>query len=146
MLESIFNPTIGKLLLLPEPFGIIAISFLLTLIVTLSYKYLTNQTEMKELKGTLKKLQEEYKAFSGQEQKKNEIRQQMLEKNMKYMIAGFKPMLFTLIPLLLIFSWLNGYYTSIGNPKVFIGLSWIWTYIIFSIVFSLVLRKILKVY
>ncbi len=131
---------------LPDPFGLLVISFILTFIITLAYKFLTDQKLMKSLKEELKELQKKMKEFKDQPSKLMEIQKEAMQKNFKYMIHSMKPTIITFLPIIIIFSWLRNYYTSLGNPPVFLGLSWIWSYIIFSIIFSIILRKIFKVH
>ncbi|MEA3378068.1 MAG: EMC3/TMCO1 family protein [Nanoarchaeota archaeon] len=147
VLESIFDPTLGRVLnSLPQPWGLLIISFLLTALITLVYKYATDQEIMGTLKGDIKSLQNEMKQFKDNPSKAMELQKKAMSKNMEYMKYSFKPMLITFIPLIIIFGWLRGHYTVIGNPDVFFGLSWLWSYIIFSMVFSILIRKILKVH
>ncbi len=146
VLDNIFNPVFGPVMKLPEPFALMVISFILTLITTLIYKYATDQELMKSMKEEMKLLKEESKKFREDPKKMMEINKQMWEKSMKQMSQSWKPMLFTFIPVIFIFSWLRAYYTALGNPAVFFGLSWIWSYIIFSLVFNLALRKLLRVH
>ncbi|MBI4447344.1 DUF106 domain-containing protein [Candidatus Woesearchaeota archaeon] len=132
---------------LGEPYGLIIISFILTLIVTLAYKFFTDQKLMKELKEEMKALQKEVKELKDHPEKMMEAQKKAMEKNMKYLMHSMKPTLITFIPIILIFGWLRQYYTAIGNPDLPpFGLTWIWTYIIFSLVMSIALRKILKIY
>ena len=146
MFDSFFNTVLGPLFNLPEPFPIIAISFLLTLITTLVYKYATDQELMKTLKDDMKSMQAEMKTLKDKPEKMMAMQKQAMEKNMKYMMKSFKPMLITFLPVVIFFGWLNKYYAALGNPKILFGLSWIWVYIISSIVFSVAMRKIMKVY
>jgi len=52
-----------------------------------------------------------------------------------------------MIPFGLFFIWLRKIYNVAGliNLGLF-SLSWFWVYVIFSIIFNMILRKILKVY
>ncbi|RME55497.1 DUF106 domain-containing protein [Candidatus Woesearchaeota archaeon] len=146
-LESIFDPTLGWLLSnLPSPWGLFAVSFLLTLLITLIYKWVTDQELMKTLKEDMKSMQKELKELKDDPQALMAKQKEVMEKNMKYMMHSFKPMLITFIPIILIFGWLRKYYETMGNPDVLFGLSWLWSYIIFSIVLSMFLRKVLKVH
>ncbi len=65
MLEGFFDATLGKLFLLPDigpfPTGLFLISLILTGIITLIYKYTTNQERLKEIKKEVKDLQKEMK-------------------------------------------------------------------------------------
>jgi len=130
---------------LPEPIPIAIISFLLTLVTTLIYKYMTDQEVMKTLKADIKALQAKMKEHKDDKDRMMSFQKEAMTKNMEYMKKSFKPMLVTFVPIIFIFGWLRGYYEGLGNPDVFFGLSWLWTYIIFSIVISIGLRKILKI-
>ena len=54
VLESLLNPVFGWVLPLPAWLSILIISFILTLLTTVIYKYTTNQPEMKRLKDETK--------------------------------------------------------------------------------------------
>ncbi|MBI2106334.1 DUF106 domain-containing protein [Candidatus Woesearchaeota archaeon] len=143
--DSFFNSVFGFLIEWNPLVALIIISFILTALITIAYKYLTDQELMKSLKAELKSLQSEMKEAKHDTQKLMNLQKQSMEKNMKYMMNSFKPTLFTLIPLLIIFSWLRNSFTNVELN--FFGISsWIWVYIIFSILFSIVLRKLLRVH
>jgi uncharacterized membrane protein (DUF106 family) len=146
VLEGFFDATLGPLLNLPKPFGLLAISFILTLLITIIYKYMTDQELMKTLKADMKSAQAEMKKLKDDPKKMMEMQKEAMQKNMKYMMKSMKPTLVTFIPIILIFGWLRQYYEAAGNPDVFFGLSWIWSYIIFSIVLSIIMRKVLKIH
>jgi uncharacterized membrane protein (DUF106 family) len=143
----------GMIFGLPPVAVIGGISALLSLGVSLVYKYGTDQTLMKELKKELKHYQTQMKAHKDDLSKVKEIQSKMMETNMKYMKQSMRPMLFTLLPFLLIFRFLGGLFGGLeivslpfnmpfsGNP--FLG--WIGTYIIFSMVFTTAFRKLFKV-
>jgi len=145
MLEGFFGTLFGPIMGLPQPVPIAIISFILTLLTTLIYKYATDQEVMKTLKADIKALQKEMKEHKDNKDKMMAVQKQAMQKNMEYMKHSLKPMIFTIIPVIFIFGWLRNYYDALGNPDVFLGLSWLWTYIIFSIVISIGLRKILKI-
>ncbi|MBL7147402.1 MAG: DUF106 domain-containing protein [Nanoarchaeota archaeon] len=144
MFDSFFNSIFGGLINQNPKLALILISFLLTLLITLVYKFTTNQKMMKETKEELKEMQKEMRGLKDDPKKMMEKQKKLMEKNMKMMMHSFKPMLFTFIPIIIMFSWLKNEYEPLG--KVMFGLSWIWVYIIFSIIFSIITRKILKVY
>lgn len=146
MFDSFFNAIFGPVLSLQEPFGLLIISFILTLITTLAYKYFTDQNMMKQLKDEMTDMQKMMKDDSHSTEKKMEIQKTMLEKNMTYMKHSMKPMLITFIPIIITFGWLRNYYTALGDPKIFFGLTWIWAYLIFSMIISMLLRKLMKIH
>jgi len=145
VLDNFFNTIFGSLISYNPLGALIFISFILTVLITVAYKYFTDQELMKSLKAELKSLQQEMKEAKHDTQKLMQLQKQSMEKNMKYMMKSFKPTLITLVPLLVIFSWLRNSYTGIDMN--FFGInSWLWVYIIFSIVFSIILRKLLRVH
>ncbi len=146
MLDSFFNTIFGPVLSLQEPFGLLIISFILTLVTTLAYKYFTDQNLMKQLKDEMKDMQNQMKDDSHSTEKKRQLQKTMLEKNMTYMKHSMKPMLITFIPIIITFGWLRDHYTDLGNPKIFGPLTWIWAYLIFSIIISMLLRKLMKIH
>ncbi|MBU2589702.1 MAG: DUF106 domain-containing protein [Nanoarchaeota archaeon] len=145
MFEGFFNTIFGPIMSLSEPVPIAIISFLLTLMTTLIYKYMTDQEVMKTLKADIKALQAQMKEHKDNKDKMMNFQKQAMTKNMDYMKKSFKPMIVTFIPIIFIFGWLRSHYEALGNPDVFFSLSWLWTYIIFSIIISIGLRKILKI-
>jgi len=146
ILNAFFDATLGPVLGLKAPFGLMIVSLLLTTLVTLATKFFTDQHLMKSLKDEMKEMQNKLKDTTQTVEQKMGLQKDILEKNMKYMKHSFKPMLITFLPIIIIFSWLRGYYIALGDPKVLLGLSWLWSYLIFSIVFSMLLRKLLKIH
>ncbi len=143
-ITGFFNVTLGPFVNWSPSISLLIISFILTLITTLIYKYTTNQVMMKSFKEETKKMQEEMKLLKDNPNKMMEKNKELMEKNMKMMSQSFKPILFTFIPFVIIFIGLRNIYEPFG--KILFGLSWIWIYIISSIIFSIILLKILKVY
>ena len=142
MLDGFFDVTFGYLINWSKLGGLLIICFLLTLITTLVYKFMTNQSLMKDLKDEMKQVQKDMKDLKSDPAKMVEAQKKAWDKNMKYMMHSFKPMIITFIPIILIFGWLS---KNLGDT-VFFGLKWLWVYIIASIVFSMGLRKVLKVH
>lgn len=150
VIDTFFNATLGwSLHLSKEPrtaalIGIVFISFLITLLSTLVYKYFTDQNALKQIKEDNKKLQAQMKEHKGNVSKMAELQKEALQKGLiEPMKHQVKPLLITFIPFILIFGWLRATYESTGD--IFLSFGWFGTYIIFSIVFSIVLRKLLKV-
>jgi uncharacterized membrane protein (DUF106 family) len=143
--DNFFNSIFGFLISWNPLGALIIISFLLTLLITIAYKYFTDQELMKSLKAELKSLQQEMKEAKHDTEKVMQLQKVSMEKNMKYMMKSFKPTLITLVPLLIVFSWLRATFTQLELN--FLGInSWIWIYIIFSIIFSIILRKLFRVH
>jgi len=134
--------------------GILLISVILSIVTTLVYKYATDQPLIKQCREDIKKYQGQMKECKSDAAKAMEIQKQMMPLNSKMMMQQMKPMLITIIPFLAIF-WLLGtwYNTLVVIPLSFhfplsrlpTGIGWIGTYIIFSMVFTTLFRKVLKV-
>lgn len=146
MFDNFFNMIFGPIMALSMPYNLMVLSLIVNIFITLVYKYVTDQEMMKSLKEEMKEIQKDLKKFKEDPSKMMAIQKRAMEKQMKMFTHSFKPMLITFIPLILMFGWLRTYYIGLENPDVLFGLSWLWSYIIFSIFFSIVLRKFLRVH
>jgi len=124
--------------------SLLLISLFLGIISTLCYKYLTNQKMIKETKDDMKRLQEEMKLLKDDPNKMLEKQKELMQKNAPLMKESFKVVFYTIIPFGVIFLLVREAYTPLG--KIAFGLTWFWVYFISSLVFSIVLRKLLKVH
>lgn len=129
-------------LILANPItSLIVISILVTFFMTLVTWLVTDNEKMKELRQRQKELQKKAKEHqkNGNTDALLEINKQMMMEMPEMMKHSFKPMLITFIPAVIIFSFLNGVYrqTSLGGW-------WILYYIIISIIFSTIFRKLFK--
>lgn len=116
------------------------ISVVVTFIATLAHKHLTDQEHMKNLKKRQKEIQKELKGCKDEKILK-ELNSEMLKLTGVMMKSSFRPMFVTIIPFLILFAWIRGIYG--GEPPVLSG--WIWYYLGFSVVSSIIIRKIMKV-
>lgn len=107
VLDSILDPVLGWVLALPLWLGILILAAILTMITNLVYKYTTDQKEMKRLKEKIKSTQEEMKKHRQDPKKLQKIQKEAMETNMSYTMKSLKPMLYTFLPLILIFGWMN---------------------------------------
>ncbi len=107
VLDSFFNTIFGPLINFNILFAVIFISFLISLIMTLAYKWMTDQHLMKSLKEEMKSHQAEIKKHKENPQKMLELQKLAMDKNMKYMMHSMKPTLVTFIPIIIIFGWLS---------------------------------------
>ncbi len=89
----------------------------MTLLSTLVRNAVLDKGKLREQKEKLKHHQAQIK----EAQKKKDMKgmqhhqQQMMEVSMEQMRSGMKPMLFTLIPFILVFQWMGGAYGDIGS-------------------------------
>lgn len=113
-LTEFFNLIFGWLVEWNALGALIIITFLMTLIVTLIYKYATNQEAMKSAKDEMKEIQKKIKEAKDDPNKMMEHNKELMQKQMTMFKESFKPMLITLLPILLLFGWLNA--TLIYEP------------------------------
>jgi len=110
MAFAFLDPILGWSLMLPPFWGIFIVSGLLSLLLTLIYKWTTDQNLMKQLKDEIAALQKEMKELRSDPDKAMHVQKKAMEANMKYMMESLKPTLFTFIPIILIFGWLSGHF------------------------------------
>jgi len=134
--------------------SIIGISAILSLATTLVYKYATDQSLMKQIREDMKKYQEQMKTHKDDPQKVAELQGQMMPLNSKLMMQSMRPMLITTVPFLIVFALLGKVFNGLTViPFAFhfplshleTGLGWVGTYVICSMIFTTLLRKVLKV-
>ena len=105
--ENILNPVFSPLLNLPTLWAVVLLSFLISVIITLVYKYTTNQDLMKQLKGEMKEFQKEIKELRKEPEKAMQVQKKSMQTNMKYMMHSMRSTLFSFIPIIIIFSWMT---------------------------------------
>ena len=145
VIHLVLDPVLGSLLNWNVTFGMLGITLIITLITTLIQKYGTDQETMRGLKAEQKKLSEDMKQYKNQPDKIMELNKKQFEFMGEMMKHSMRPIIYTGIPLVLLFRWFVDYFAKIPDFRFFGFLTWLWVYIIFSIIFSTVLRKILKV-
>ena len=94
----------------------------------------TSKARQKELQAEMKIHQKE-----GNKDKLMELQKEMFSHAGETMKHSMKPMIITLIPILVFFAFIRGLY--VGTP---LESSWIWWYLLGSIVSSLVFRKVFR--
>ncbi|MDD5192306.1 MAG: EMC3/TMCO1 family protein [Candidatus Nanoarchaeia archaeon] len=146
VVHFLLDPTAGKLLDFNITWGMILIVLVITFITTLAQKYGTDQSELKKIKEEQKVLQEEMKKYKDHPDKVLELNKKQLEFLPRTMDLTTRPLLYTAIPFVLFFRWFGDYFSSMENFRFFGLLSWFWFYFIATIIFSTILRKVLKVY
>ncbi len=142
--DGLFDALFGWAIAIDPLFGVVFVAFVLTLLITLAYKHFTDQHLLQSIKERTKKMQKEMKGLSGDMEALKKKQSEMMELQMKMMMQTLKPMLITMLPIILVFAWLRTAYEGVGD--IFWIFGWLGSYIIFSIVFSIVLRKLLKVH
>ncbi|MFA5020161.1 MAG: EMC3/TMCO1 family protein [Candidatus Pacearchaeota archaeon] len=145
--HSILNPTAGALLNWDVTWGMIIIIFGISIIMTLAQKYGTDQKTIKEIKDEQKRIQKEMKEVKNNPEKVMEFQKELMPLTMELMKHSMRPIVYTGIPIILFFRWFSDYFAVFETPVKFLGIfSWFWFYLIGSIIFSTILRKIFKVH
>ncbi len=134
----------------------LVISLILTILTTIIYKYTTDQLKLKAHKEELTSIKKQMMDSKNDPKKLEELQSRSLKISMEQMTQGFKPMIFTMIPALLAFGFLRD---ALPSSQVILkfpfnimkmgsdaGFGWLGVYILSSIIFSAILRKVLKVY
>lgn len=143
--HAVLDPSAGALLKWNLTIGMLLVLLIIALITTIIQKYATDQKALKELRAEQKLLQEEMKKFRDNPEKMSELSKKQLEFIPKTFKLTSRTILFTGVPFLLFFRWFYDFFSILGQPNFFGFLPWIWFYFIFSIIFSSILRKIMKV-
>ncbi|MCK4647442.1 hypothetical protein KAT24_00755 [Candidatus Pacearchaeota archaeon] len=148
--HAVLDPTAGVLLTWNLTMGMLLIVLIINLSTTAIQKYATDQEALKELKKEQKILQEEMKKYKDHPEKVAELSKKQLQFIPKTFKLTSRAVMFTGIPFILFFRWFTDVFTAIevttGAPIRFLGfLSWFWFYLIFTMLFSTILRKMFKV-
>jgi uncharacterized membrane protein (DUF106 family) len=143
--HAILNPTAGALLDWNLTLGMLIIVAIISLLTTLVQKYATDQKALKELKKEQKILQEEMKKFKEHPEKLMQLQKKQFEFLPKTMKLSMRAIIYTGIPFVLFFRWFNDYFMAIPDFRFFGFFSWFWFYLIFTLVFSSILKKYLDV-
>jgi len=104
---SFLNPVFSPLLLMHPAWIVFIISAIVSILITVIYKFTTNQSLMKDLKSELKEFQKEMKELRDNPKEMMAVQKKAMQTNMKYMSHSMKSTLFTFIPVILIFGWMN---------------------------------------
>jgi uncharacterized membrane protein (DUF106 family) len=120
--------------------SIIVVSLIVSLISTIVTKYTTDQAMMRSIKERQKEIQKEIKEkkYSTQDKKYLELQSEILGLTGKMFKHSFKPVIITMVPFLLLFYWLRNIYVPL------MGNSWLWYYILPSILVGSFYRKLFK--
>ncbi|MAG15754.1 hypothetical protein CMO88_01705 [Candidatus Woesearchaeota archaeon] len=92
---------------LPPVGAIVLISFFISILITIVYKFTTNQKFMKELHAEMKSLRQEIKNTKDTAQA-TALNKRLMEKTMQQVMQSMKSTFITIIPIFMIFGWLSG--------------------------------------
>jgi uncharacterized membrane protein (DUF106 family) len=143
---TVLNPSVGALINWNNTFGMMILVFIIALITTLVQKYATDQETLKQIKKEQKEIRKEMQKYKNHPEKMLEINKKNMEFVGKTMKLTMKGNLITVIPFGLLFMWFRDFFPLIGSPKLLGIFSWFWFYFVFTMIFSVALRKAMKVY
>jgi uncharacterized membrane protein (DUF106 family) len=112
-----------------------AVSFFISAINSL----LLDKVKVKGMKNRQKEINKQIKENKHDQEKMMELQKELLSHSMENMKHSFKPMLITLIPVLIVFNWIRESFSS-----TIISSSWLWYYLGFALFFSIFFRKLFK--
>ncbi len=102
-LDPVFNPVLA----LGPLWAIVLLSLVISLVIVLVYKFFTNQQEMKRLKDEQKEFRKRMKELKSNPEEMMKVQKEAMQKNFQYMKHSLKATLITMLPIILIFSWMN---------------------------------------
>src|SRR3989338_11436437 len=97
--HAILDPTAGKLLDYNVDIGMIVISALITLFITLIQKYTVDNETLKQLKAEQKKIQADMKSLKEHPEKLMQLQKQSMEKAGEMFSLSMKSFSYTAIPI-----------------------------------------------
>lgn len=146
-LTTLFGPVLG----LHPAVGELIIVIFITFIITLFYKFLVDQKKVKELKDAVKEKQKQAKELQKTDpDASKKMTAEIFGLTNKQMKMTMKPMIVTLLFVILIFPWLK---TVFIGPVVYLpfaifgkeSFGWLLWYIVASIPLSMLFRKAMGV-
>ena len=141
-----FDPSAGALLDWNLTIGMLIIILIISVLTTLIQKYATDQKTLKELKKDQKAVQKQMKEFRSHPEKLAELQKKQFSAMPQQMKLSMRSIIYTGIPFILLFRWFNDYFMALsavtGEPVRFFGfVGWFIFYLVFTIVFSSILKK-----
>ena len=127
---------------------IASVSASLSIISSLVRLAVLDRDKMREMKLQMKEKQKAVKDATKKKQMKKaqKAQEEMMALTMENMKQTMKPMIFTIIPFILVFGWLKDNYEAVGTVETLFGfdLSWFWWYLIAAIFISIILNKLFR--
>ena len=110
---AFLDPVLSPLLKFPPLWVILGLSLFISLLIVLIYKLTTNQDLMKQLREEMKSSQKQMKELREHPEKMMEVQKKAMQANMKYMTHSMRSTLFTFLPIIVLFGWMNAHYAFI---------------------------------
>lgn len=151
ILSMIFSP----ILALPPAISELILAAIICFVITIFYKKMIDQNRALEIKKQIKDFQEKIKTAQKDKQTEeaNRLMTQMLNLSSQQMKLMMKPMIPTMLFVILFFPWLSFVYAGkqvlllpVSLPLFGNDLGWFTWYIIVSIPLTMIFRKIMGVH
>ena len=130
---------------------IFLITVVVALFITLVNKYMTDQVAIKALRKEMKSMQKNMRELMRKDPKQAQaLQKKIMKKNFENMKHAMNPkvMIITMIPILIVFTLVGKLYGSFGEfftPFDLVAWGWLGSYIFFSIINSILMKKVLDV-
>jgi uncharacterized membrane protein (DUF106 family) len=108
--DSVLDFLLGWLTTFHPTLALFIFAFIVALITTLAFKYFSDQKEMKRLKSEMKELRKEMKLHRSDQKKMMATQKKLLKLQGQYNKHMWKVNLYTIIPIIILFSWLNAHF------------------------------------
>lgn len=106
---AFLDPVLNPVLALGPFWAIFILSLIISLIIIVVYKFFTNQAEMKRLKEEQKESQKRMKELRDKPEEMMKIQKEAMKKNFEYMKHSLKATFITILPIILLFGWMNAH-------------------------------------
>jgi len=147
-LDAVFAPVLA----LPPVVGELVIGAVITFVITLLYKFMVNQTKVKELRDQQKEMQKEVKRLQKDSpEEANKKMSEMLKLNNSMMMMNMKPMLPTMLLVILVFPLVavsfQGHVALLPFNLPYFGadFGWLMWYFVISLPLTQLFRKLMGV-
>ena len=130
---------------------IFLITVFVALFITIVNKYMTDQVAIKALRKEMKSMQKNMRELMKKDPKQAQaLQKKIMKKNFENMKHSMNPkvMFVTMVPIIAIFSLIGKLYGPLGEfftPFDLVSWGWLGTYIFFSIINSILMKKALNV-
>jgi uncharacterized membrane protein (DUF106 family) len=128
---------IKELIIQNPKISIVVIAVLVSLFISLVNYFVMDKEKVKRSRDRQKDLQKQMKEHKSNPEKMVELQKEMFSgigENFKHTL---KPMMITMLPILVVFYWIKDVFTEILA-------GWFWWYLVTAIVASMVFRKLFK--
>ena len=117
VLNQILEPILRPLLDSTSPFlALLIVSLFVSLLTTIVYKFATDQDKLRSLKADLKRYQKKMTANKDNPEKALKIQKDVMRVNGEYMKQSLRSTLYTFLPIILFFGWLQANMAFMGLP------------------------------